>query len=71
METILIMALGCLGQACCWYRVFQCCGCIGERRAHVQIEKQAVVQPVVPTQSPNPFLNPGMAKEYVQSAYKL
>jgi hypothetical protein len=40
-------------------------------RSHVQIEKQAAapVAPVAP--SPNPFLNPGAAKEYGQSAYKL
>ena len=65
-----MMVMGCIGQACCWYRVFQCCGCIEEHRAHVQIEKQAAapVAPIAP--SPNPFLNPGAAKEYGQSAYK-
>jgi hypothetical protein len=40
-------------------------------QSHVQIEKQAAV-PVAPVApSPNPFLNPGAAKEYGQSAYKL
>jgi len=68
---LLFIATTCLGQACCWYRVFQCCGCMDNTRSHVQIEKQAAapVAPVAP--SPNPFLNPGAAKEYGQSAYKL
>lgn len=70
METILMIAMSCLGQACCWYRVFYWCGCIDDSRQHVQIEKQAAPPPP-PTSSPNPFLNPGMAKEYPQSAYKV
>lgn len=71
METILMMAMGCLGQACCWYRVFSWCGCIESSPPHVQIEKQAVAPPLPPTPSPNPFLNPGAAKDYGQSAYKM
>ena len=62
--------IGCIGQACCWYRVFQCCGCIDNGQQHVPIEQQATPPPP-PTPSPNPFLNPGMAKEYPQSAYKV
>jgi len=41
MEIILSAVCGCIGQACCWYNVFRCCGCIEEGRAHIQIEKQA------------------------------
>jgi hypothetical protein len=50
--------------------LFYWCGCIDDSRQHVQIEKQAVPPPP-PTSSPNPFLNPGMVKEYPQSAYKV
>jgi hypothetical protein len=45
---------GCIGQGCCWYNVFRCCGCIEEEgRAHVQIEKQAEGPP---SSAGNPFV---------------
>jgi len=73
MEYIVFAAFSacsCIGQACCWYRVFSCLGCIDDGTAHVRIEKQIVVMvPVAPTVDPNPFkaqpeLNPftGRAK---------
>jgi hypothetical protein len=56
MEYIIFAACNCIGQACCWYRIFSCLGCIDDGTAHVRIEKQIVVMvPVVPTVDPNPF----------------
>jgi hypothetical protein len=70
MEMILVSVCGLLSQACCWYNVFRCCGCIEEEgRHHIQIEKQAdppaspdnpfvpppPPPPVVYTPDPNPF----------------
>ena len=79
METIIMIACGCLGQACCWYRVFSCCGCIEDGNPHVQVERQQ--QPTTPTNptptatpytpSPNPFLTGALKDAYPQSAYKI
>jgi len=71
-----MLACGCLGQACCWYRVFQCCGCIEDTsQSHVQIEKQATppLHAITEaTNSPNPFLSTGAPKgPYFESAYKV
>jgi hypothetical protein len=70
MDYIFLGAMSCIGQACCWYNVFRCCGCIDEENRHVQIEKQAQPIIVVHSQpktdtnqnSPNPFLNPNAPK---------
>lgn len=76
MDTLFLFACGCLGQACCWYRVFQCCGCIDD--PPIQIERQATppihaTTTIVPaSNNPNPFLAPGSPKgPYFESAYKV
>jgi len=71
MESLLLIACSCLGQGCCWYRVFQCCGCIDEA-PHVQIERQAHTPKETPMPSNNPFLATGAPKgAYFESAYKV
>ena len=69
MEYLFMGALSCIGQACCWYNIYRCCGCIEEGRQHVEIEKQIVVKEETkpqgnPKDSPNPFINPEVAKHY-------
>ena len=53
----------CVVQGCCWYTVFQCCGCI-EPPGHVEIDKQVVLPPVkiIVKPSDNPFINTEMSK---------
>ena len=74
MQYIIMGAFHCIGQACCWYNVYKCCGCI-EDRPHVEIDKQQI-QLQQPQQSqpspsnPNPFLGSGVPKgPYYESAY--
>jgi len=72
MQYLIMAVCQCTTQACCWYQVFRCCGCI-EDRPHAEIERQ--VEPTIiitPKPSDNPFINTGLAKEpYHLSAYKL
>ena len=52
--------ISCAVQACCWYNIFRCCGCIEDERQHVEIDKQVIVihSTGAPKESPNPFINP-------------
>ena len=67
MEYLVFGAMTCIGQACCWFNIYRCCGCIDDGTRHVQIEKQ--VQPIIVVHSQpktdsnnnsnnNPFINP-------------
>jgi len=67
MEYLFMGAMTCIGQACCWYNIYRCCGCIEDENRHVEIEKQIVVireDVGKPKDSPNPFINPDAAKLY-------
>jgi len=78
METVFLILCGCIGQGCCWYRVFQCCGCVDDERRHVEIDRQRQQQQPVtvlaaqgqPKPEPNPFLNPTIPYDvHLVSAY--
>lgn len=55
-----------LGPACCWYTVFNWCGCIDAEREEIHTQ-----QPQVQVQAPNPFLTNGLPKDlHLQQAYR-
>ena len=76
MQYVVMGFFHCVGQACCWYNIYKCCGCI-ESRPHIQIERQQLQQQQPQHQqsqqhSPNPFLGPGVPKgPYYESAYTI
>lgn len=58
----------CIAQGCCWYSVFQYCGCIGYERETVQTQRPVVV---IQHNKNNPFLNPSMPKDaHLEPAYR-
>ena len=64
MQFLIVPAIQCVTQACCWYTVFKCCGCIDN--GHVEIEKQTQTQTQPASnpsmRSPNPFQPTGAPK---------
>jgi len=78
MQYVVMGLCHCIGQACCWYNIYKCCGCI-ESRPHIQIERQQELHPQQPqpqqqqsSHSPNPFLGSGVPKgPYYESAYSI
>ena len=65
------ISMNCIGQACCWYYIFNCCGCMDNER-HVNIERQAIRLPqsIQPMQSNNPFVNSNIPRdEHLQPVY--
>jgi len=59
-----------IAQACCWYQVFRCCGCIED--GHPQSPTVVVATGQAKTQNtgPNPFLRPeSMGQWDMGSAY--
>jgi hypothetical protein len=53
MDLLFGPIMACVAQGCCWYTIFQWCGCIQEEREIIHTQ-----QPVVVVQSNNPFKNP-------------
>ncbi len=65
MDFALQTVLGCIAQGCCWYTIFQSCGCIEREREIIHTQ-----QPVIVIQSNNPFKNPSAPKdEHLRPAY--
>ena len=59
MDFLLGPVMACVAQGCCWYTIFQWCGCIGNEREVIRTEQPIVV--VAP--SKNPFINPNAPKD--------
>lgn len=58
----------CIAQGCCWYSIFQYCGCIPYERERVQTQPPIVV---IHTNKNNPFLNPSAPKDaHLEPAYR-
>ena len=60
-----------VAQACCWYQVFRCCGCIEDRKDPViviaatgQAKGQNARNP-----NPNPFLSPEAMRQWDMGSY--
>ena len=73
MQYLILGLFNCTAQACCWYNVFRCCGCIEEEGRHVEIDKQPQIVYPKPTVkgSDNPFINPNVPKDqHISIAYK-
>lgn len=45
----------CAAQACCWYNVFKCCGCIDKKHQKLPEEKYAHPPPPPPPPPPQPI----------------
>jgi hypothetical protein len=63
-----------IAQACCWYQVFKCCGCIEDSRAQIPAVVVAATGQTKgnqnPNSGPNPFLRPeSMGQWDMRSAY--
>jgi hypothetical protein len=57
MEIILSAVCGCIGQGCCWYNVFRCCGCIDDGTGHVNLDRQVInTKPTGNSKDDNPFV---------------
>jgi len=71
MQYIVMAVCQCTAQACCWYQVFRCCGCIESGPRHVEIEKQLEHTVIItPKPSDNPFVQTGRPKDpYFTNAY--
>lgn len=77
------VGMNCMAQACCWYQVFRCCGCV-KKNNHMKLQEPKPLRPppvpeptvitrpkiVVPTPY-NPFLaTTGVPKDiHLQPAY--
>jgi hypothetical protein len=71
MQYIIVGLFNCTAQACCWYNIFRCCGCIEEEGRHVEIDKQVVLPTPVIKGSDNPFVNPNVPKDqHISFSYK-
>ena len=58
----------CIAQGCCWYSIFQYCGCIAYEREHIQAERPPII---VIRDRNNPFLNPSAPKDaHLEPAYR-
>jgi hypothetical protein len=72
MDTFGIMAVNCIAQACCWYNIFTCCGCMEPDRRRVYVEEQQSPVITVSTSYPqNPFISSvGLPKDiHLEPAY--
>ena len=68
METTTLLLINILGQACCWWHCFNCCGCIEVEREVIRTERQPTAINV--TRNNNPFVNPNVPRDaHLQSAY--
>lgn len=81
------VGMNCMAQACCWYHVFRCCGCVPQKHQKLQEQKprQPPPQPPIPKaipvalparptipKEPNPFLTTGVPKDsHLEPVYKL
>jgi len=64
MELLGMFGLNFIGQACCWYTLFNWCGCIDAEREEIRTQQPIKQEP------PNPFLTNGMPKDlHLQQAY--
>ena len=72
MQYVVFGIFNCISQACCWYNVFRCCGCIEEENRHVEIDRQPqIVHLPPPKSSNNPFINPSAPKDaHISFNYK-
>lgn len=72
------VGMNCMAQACCWYHVFRCCGCV-KKNNHVQLKEgpKPLPPPPVPEKKvvskpkpSNPFVTTGVPKDlHLQPAY--
>ena len=60
MELLSFFGVGVMGQACCWYTIFNWCGCIDGQIEREQIQTQ---RPQPQPQPLNPFVVTGMTKD--------
>jgi len=59
-----------IAQGCCWYFVFEKCGCIDSSSPRTYQNMEPRLPPPAPKESRNPFKNPNVPKdEHLQSAY--
>lgn len=56
-----------IAQACCWYQVFRCCGCIEDTRP--QGPTVVVTQAKTQNSGPNPFLSPEAMRQWDMGSY--
>uniref|UniRef100_A0A6C0CGB0 Uncharacterized protein n=1 Tax=viral metagenome TaxID=1070528 RepID=A0A6C0CGB0_9ZZZZ len=72
-EIYLLSAFSyCIGQMCCWYVIFDACGCIDPNQRRFRNMEQQPQQQLPPpaAKERNPFKNPDLPRdEHLQCAY--
>ena len=63
MELLGFFGVGFMGQACCWYTIFNWCGCIDGHVEREEIQTQRPQSQTQPQQPLNPFVVTGMTKD--------
>lgn len=84
LPELCVVGMNCMAQACCWYHVFRCCGCVPQKHQKLQEQRPPPPPPPIPKaipvtmpapvipKEPNPFLTTGVPKDSLfDSVYKL